>query len=79
VLAARTGREQGSGGVCGGFVGDLMADFHFGTPIECAIAKYLGVPLPPVFSVRIGEMTEKKRDGGKGVRKIRGKAVDSGE
>jgi hypothetical protein len=69
VRAARTGRVQGSGGVCGGFVCWFVRDFHFGTPIEGAIGNFSGCP-PGGFSVRIGEATEKKRDGGKGVREI---------
>jgi len=76
VLAARTGRVQGSSGVHGGFVSCLARDFHFGTPVEGANGIFWGCP-PGVFSVRIGEATEKKRDGRKGVRYVRGKG--SGE
>jgi hypothetical protein len=65
VLAARTGRVQGSG-VCGGFVSCLARGFHFGTPVEGGLKVFGGAP--GGFSVRIGEATEKKRDGVKGVR-----------
>ena len=64
VLAARTGRVQGSVGVGAGFVSCLARDFHFGTPVEGAIGNFWGCP-PGVFRCRLGKRQKRKEMGGR--------------
>lgn len=63
MLAARTGRVQGSGGVRGGFDGWFVRDFHFGTPVEGAIGNFGGPPPPGVFRYELGKRQKRKEMG----------------